>query len=159
MTDSDRLAHLRLAQSKIVARLDDPATPAYSIAPLANQLRLVEDQMARLTARDNDDEGLPDPEMFGFVTALGYSSWLRGPSIPARRRPVNDYATREREIFQSWHDAGFELSPKPTPTGDDVADRAAVDVWLEDQRVELIRCLDKNISRRESPEIVKGNQK
>ena len=131
MADSDRLDHLRLAQRRIVAKLDDPKTPPYSIAPLSNQLRLVEKDIARLTADENVDEGLPDPEYFGFVTALAFERWLRGRSVPPRRRP-NDFADRQGEIFQTWKKAGFELTPRAEP----------VDEWVEENRVQLVECLE-----------------
>lgn len=148
MTDSDRLSRLSLAQSKIVARLDDPATPAYSVAPLSNQLRLVEKALDRLTAHENNDVGLPDAELFGLVTSLSYARWLGGPHVPARRKPAGDYFVRHSEIFQTWKDAGFQLSAKPAKTGDDVADRAALVEWVEDQRAELVRCLATDEERR-----------
>lgn len=132
MTDPDRLANLRLAQRTIVSRLDDPATPPYSIAPLTNQLRLVEKQIARLTS-DDDDEGLPDPDQFGLVTALAYERWLRGPHQPARRKPGTEYALAQDEIFRSWKDAGFELSPR----------RGRLEEWVEEMRTELQRCLEE----------------
>ena len=129
MVDSDRLSSLRLAQSKIVERLDDPATPGYSIAPLTNQLRLVEKEMAKLT-EDKGDEGLPDPDSFGLVTALSFEHWLRG-QIPARRTPASEFSARQAEIFGSWQDAGFELSARS----------GSADEWVEENRARLFACL------------------
>lgn len=132
MTDPDRLAHLLLAQSKIVERLDDPATPPYSIAPLTNQLRLVEKTIARLTA-DDDEDGLPDSDHLGLVTLLAYERWLRGPHLEARRKPSGtEHALAQDEIFRSWRDAGFDLSPR----------RGQIEEWVEDMRAELQRCLE-----------------
>ena len=131
---SDRLANLRLAQAQIVAKLDHPKTPPYSIAPLTNQLRLVERDIARLLAAEEVDEGLPDPDQFGFVTALAYERWPRG-QVPPRRTSPTEYASRQTEIFQSWADAGFELTPRMSDTD--------VDEWVEENGLRLFDCLDE----------------
>ena len=134
MTDSDRLANLRLAQAQIVSRLDDQKTPAYSIAPLTNQLRLVEKEISRLTdGEDQDLSGLPSSEEFCLIDAFTYQYWLEGPRVPSTRRPPNEWVKRQEEIFQSWKAAGFELSPRPETGG--------LSGWVKQNREALLQCL------------------
>ena len=128
---ADRMARLRLTQAQIVARLDDPKTPAYSVAPLTNQLRLVARDLARLTPVETD-QGLPDPERFGAVTAFAYARWLRGPLVPPRRRP-GGYADRVAQVFGGWRNAGFVLLPRAAGDG--------VDGWVEANRTRLLEIL------------------
>ncbi len=74
---------------------------------------------------------------------LAYARWLRGPFVPARRTPGNnDYWIREAEIFESWRDAGFRLSPKPVASGDADLDRVELEAWVERQGAEVARCLE-----------------
>lgn len=142
MADPDRLDRLRLAQREIVARLDYPRTPPYSVAPLSNQLRLVEKEIARLTADEDLDHGLPGPGAVrggGRTRLRAVAAWAAyaGPTSPCQR-----VRGRRDEIFRSWHEAGFDLSPWPKSD-----EWAVLEEWVESNRARLIRCLEAEAER------------
>jgi hypothetical protein len=54
--------------TRLKAQLEDPATPPYSVAPVANQLRLCEKEIGRLLKPATDElDGLPWTAGGGFL--------------------------------------------------------------------------------------------
>ena len=143
-TDDRRIARLRAARDRLEAQLADDGTPAYSVAPLSNQLRLVDkelDRIQRRAADEDNDGGLPtSPARAGLTAFLRFGRRHRR----VVRGPVNDWFRREAQIFDSWESAGFVLPPAThrelNLSGEER--RAAVWAWVDECRLELSRCLD-----------------
>jgi hypothetical protein len=136
---ADRVATLRAIGARLKAQLDDPATPPYSVAPLSNQLRLCEKEIARLLKPATDElDGLPwTPEQAGFVDFMRYRRmrrYRRNHWVIDDGGPRNAWCEAEAEIHERWFVAGFE-----TPGSDEDGS----DEWVEAFRVELARCLSR----------------
>lgn len=149
MTDDTtaRLDRLRMARSRLEAQLADGRTPAYSVAPLANQLRLTDKEVDRLTrVDDSDDGGLPTtPDRAGFIDFLHYARRTRRSVASRRTNRGNEWTRRRDDLMASWAAAGFVL-PDPTyrERHDDLTPaeyRSETDRWVERCRAELTRCL------------------
>jgi hypothetical protein len=138
---TDRIATLRAMSDRLKAQLDDPRTPAYSVAPLSNQLRLCEKEIDRLLKPDELDELPWTPEQAGWLDFFRYRAMCRYRRNPhwARRDdgPRNAWCQAEDEIHERWFAAGFE-----TPGRDEDEDMGS-DEWVEACRVELARCLSR----------------
>lgn len=133
------LARLRAAREQVTARLDDPRTPAYSVAPLTNQLRLVDKRMNTLLKGDSKSGGLPETPADGtLVDLFRFRFWHRRISAGMQsawpnRQPLNEYARRERAIFESWERAGFTA---------DRVEGESVDAYVARCRAELTDLLE-----------------
>jgi hypothetical protein len=146
-TEAARIARLRATRDRLEAQLADPGTPAYSIAPLSNQLRLTDKELDRIQrAEDAKDDGLPTtPDDANLLHFFQYRHHERVGAAVAPRRSGNAYLQRQTAIYDSWHDAGFIVPEKSYPSARGEMDRdiwlAAVDAWVEECRAELARCL------------------
>ncbi len=144
--DDARIARLRATRDRLEAQLADDRTPAYTVAPMSNQLRLVDKELDRIHRRvvaDDDDAGLPtSPDKAGLAAFFRFGRRHRRVA----RGPVNEWFRRVAQIFDSWEAAGFVLPPATHRELDLSGEehRAAVWAWLEECRLELARCLDNN---------------
>ena len=109
-------------------------TLVFRLAPSANQLRLTDIAIERLTAPPDEDVGLPvSPERAGLVDFFSFKARLRRRGFASQARPLNAWGARCEAIFESWEAARFVPPPfcREDPRG----------AWVEKCRAELRRCL------------------
>lgn len=140
-TPAARIVRLRATRDRLEAQLKDPKTPAYSVAPLSNQLRLTDKELDRIQHRESEkDDGLPvTPEEATLLDFMQYGSRHR-VRVRSRSTSPNAWCVRQMEIWAEWEAAGFEPPTRP-PDDPDVPRRVQMDEWTEACRAELIRCL------------------
>ena len=140
-----RIDRLRATRDRLERQLADPKTPAYSVAPLSNQLRLTDKELDKIHQREAaKDDGLPTtPEKASWLDFFRYRVHLRRRTIISERNPPNAWSLRQRAIWDEWEAAGFVVLPYPArDDGATVAEHRAVTTqWADDCRAELVRCL------------------
>lgn len=146
--DRRRLAVLRMARDRVVEKLEDDGSKGYTIAPLSNQLRLLENAIANILRPLSVDDGLPStPDKATFVDFLWYRRQERRGwrDVTATRRGRNAHRRAYDDIVDSWRAAGFV--PPPYPDDRDAPDehRAAVDEWVESCRHLLAEALASSV--------------
>jgi hypothetical protein len=153
-TDDATIERLCLARDRILEKLEDPATPAYSIAPLSNQLRLIDSSITRLGADPESEDGLPaDPDDVGFIDLVAFGLRSSRPRAAAthRRRGSTAWSERYEEILDEWTAAGFVLPERSYREVDQRDRRAAIEAWIDECRTELARCLESHQPEDDQP--------